>query len=54
MIFAWSFWEKMVFRAVSDTEHGEWKIQLVMQNNCISTKSFEETRTVQQVNQKKF
>ena len=37
-----------------DTERGEWKIQLVMQNNCISTKSFEETRTIQQVNQKKF
>ena len=36
----------MVFRAVSDTEHGEWKLQLVMQNNCISTKSFEETRTI--------
>ena len=46
MIFTWSFWEKMVFRAVSDTEHGEWKLQLVMQNNCISTKSFEETRTI--------
>ena len=23
----------------------EWKIQLTMQNSCISTKSFEETRT---------
>ena len=29
----------------SDTERGEWKIQLVMQNNCISSKDFEETRT---------
>ena len=30
----------------SDTERGEWKLQLVMQNNCISTKNFEETRTI--------
>ena len=29
-----------------DTERGQWKIQLVMQNNCISTKDFEETRTI--------
>ena len=29
-----------------DTERGEWKIQLVMQNNCISTKNFEDTRTI--------
>ena len=29
----------------SDTERGEWKIQLVMQDNCISSKDFEETRT---------
>ena len=29
-----------------DTERGKWKIQLVMQNNCISTKHFEETCTV--------
>ena len=29
----------------SDTERGEWKIQLLMQNNCISSKDFEETRT---------
>ena len=29
-----------------DTERGEWKIQLVMQNNCISTKDFEETCTI--------
>ena len=28
------------------TEHGEWKVQLVMQNNCISTNDFEETRTI--------
>ena len=26
----------------SDTERGEWKIQLIMQNNCISSKDFEE------------
>ena len=26
-----------------DTELGEWKVQLVMQNNCIPTKDFEET-----------
>ena len=24
----------------------EWKIQLTMQNSCISTKSFEETHTI--------
>ena len=30
----------------SDTERGDWKIQLVMQNNCISTIDFEETRTI--------
>ena len=24
----------------------EWEIQLIMHNNCISTKSFEETRTI--------
>ena len=29
----------------SDTERGEWKIQLVMQDNGISSKDFEETRT---------
>ena len=28
----------------SDTERGEWKVQLVMQNNCISARDFEETR----------
>ena len=27
----------------SATERGEWEIQLVLQNNCISTKDFEET-----------
>ena len=30
----------------SDTERGEWKVQLVMQNSCISTKDFKETRTI--------
>ena len=29
-----------------DTERGEWKIQLVMQNSCISTTNFEETRII--------
>ena len=29
-----------------DNERGEWKIHLVMQNNCISTINFEDTRTV--------
>ena len=29
-----------------DAEHGEWKIQLVMLNNCISVKIFEDTRTI--------
>ena len=29
-----------------DTDRAEWKIQLTMQNSCISTKSFEETRTI--------
>ena len=30
----------------NDGERGEWKIQLVIQNNCISTKYFEETRNI--------
>ena len=30
----------------TDTERGEWKIQLVMQNNCISFKNFEYTLTI--------
>ena len=30
----------------SDTRCGEWKIQLVKQNNCVSTKYFEETHTI--------
>ena len=29
-----------------DTDRAEWKIQLTMQNSCISAKSFEETRTI--------
>ena len=29
-----------------DTDRAEWKIQVVMQNSCISTKNFEETRTI--------
>ena len=34
----------------SDTERGEWKIQLVMQSNCISTKDFEETHIIYSAN----
>ena len=30
----------------SDSERREWKVQLVMQNNCISAKDFEETQTI--------
>ena len=30
----------------NDNDHGEWKIQLTMHNSCISTKSFEEARTI--------
>ena len=30
----------------SNSDRAEWKIQLVMQNSCISTKNFEETRTI--------
>ena len=30
----------------SDTERGEWKVQLAMQNDCISTKNFEENCTI--------
>ena len=30
----------------SDTERGEWKIQIIMQNNCISTRNCEDTRTI--------
>ena len=29
-----------------DTERGERKVQLVMQNSCISTRDFEETGTI--------
>ena len=29
-----------------NTDRAEWKIQLTMQNSCISTKRFEETRTI--------
>ena len=29
-----------------DTDGAEWKIQLSMKNSCISTKNFEETRTI--------
>ena len=29
-----------------DKTSGEWKIQLVIQNKCISSKNFEETRSV--------
>ena len=31
---------------LNNDERGKWKIQLVMQNNCISTKDFKETRTI--------
>ena len=30
----------------NDTDRAEWKIQLAMQNSCISTRCFEETRTI--------
>ena len=30
----------------NDNNRAEWKIQLTMQNSCISTRSFEETRTI--------
>ena len=30
----------------NDSKCREWKIQLVMQNNCISVKNFEDTRTI--------
>ena len=30
----------------SNSNHAEWKIQLTMQDSCISTKSFEETYTI--------
>ena len=33
----------------NDSERGEWKMQLLMQNNCIITKDFEETRTIYSV-----
>ena len=29
-----------------DTDRAEWKTQLAMQNSCISTRNFEETRTI--------
>ena len=30
----------------NNNNHSEWKIQVVMQNSCISTEIFEETRTI--------
>ena len=30
----------------NDIKFGEWRIQLVMLNNCISSKSFEETHSI--------
>ena len=30
----------------NDTKRGEWKTQLVMRNNCISVKNFEDTRGI--------
>ena len=30
----------------SNTERGEWKVQQIMQNNYISVKNFEDTRTI--------
>ena len=30
----------------TNNNRGEWKIHLTMQNSCISTESFEETRTI--------
>ena len=30
----------------NNNNRAEWKIQLTMQNSCISTKSFEETHTI--------
>ena len=30
----------------NNNNRAEWKIQLTMQNSCISTRSFEETRTI--------
>ena len=31
---------------INDTKFGEWKIQLVILNNCVSSKDFEETRSI--------
>ena len=30
----------------SNSNHAEWKIQLTMQNSCITTKSFEDPHTI--------
>ena len=35
----------------SVTNRAEWKIQLAMQNSCIFTKDFEETRTIYSKNE---
>ena len=37
-----------------DTDCAEWKIHLAMQNSCISTKCFEETRTIYTKNKVKI
>ena len=33
--------DKPIEKSNDDTDCAEWKIQLTMQNSCISTKSFE-------------
>ena len=37
---------KPIDESNDDTDRAEWKIQLTMQNSCISTRSFAETRTL--------
>ena len=36
----------------NESQSGEWTIQLVMLNRCISSKDFEETRSIYSANNK--
>ena len=37
---------KLPGKVIDETKFGEWKIQLKLLNNCISSKKFEETPSI--------
>ena len=37
---------KLSDKVIDEAKFGEWKIQLKMLNNCISSENFEETRSI--------